>query len=71
MKTCPKCNRNLKESYFFKDATTCDNLSINCKMCINDYFKQYKKERRKEIDGENYNKSKSRRRKKITRKSDK
>ena len=43
MKTCPKCGRNLDESHFYKDDTTCDNLSINCKKCIKNYFKQYQK----------------------------
>jgi hypothetical protein len=47
MKVCPKCGRDLKESNFYKDTTTSDNLSINCKKCIKDYFKQYKKKRKK------------------------
>jgi len=45
MKICPKCGRKLKESNFYKDTTTCDKLSINCRDCIDDYFKQYKTRR--------------------------
>ena len=44
MKKCPKCGHNLGESHFYKDETTGDNLSINCKNCIDKYFKQYQKE---------------------------
>ena len=47
MKTCPKCGFNFEESKFFKDVTTCDNLSIYCKKCINKYFKQYQKKEEK------------------------
>lgn len=41
MKICPNCGRKLDESNFYKDSTSCDYLSVNCKKCINNYFKQF------------------------------
>ncbi|MEA3457393.1 MAG: hypothetical protein U9R21_01800 [Candidatus Thermoplasmatota archaeon] len=44
LRKCPNCGRKLPESKFYKDKTREDGISINCKKCVDEYFKQYQKQ---------------------------
>jgi len=43
VKKCPQCGCKLAESEFYRDETQEDNLSMHCKKCVENYFKQYMK----------------------------
>lgn len=41
VKKCLKCGHKLPKFEFYEDASNEDGLSVNCKKCIDKYYKQY------------------------------